>query len=182
MHLDFGLQVVMGRIPSDKPLSHMSSALQTAVTWMLGRGVNRIDVECSRNRNDLILNVGTTDKVSETLLYSPVSPLGLMEESGDLPKRLTDRLALEDETTVISSERLNPEMSVALLSYGTGDIITGLSYVFGATLFQWRLSMALTQMRINVGLSPDQLDAYFKDGQADYLPSTRISDLPLFRS
>lgn len=78
-------------------------------------------------------------------------------------------------TSIVESYDLQPEIPVTLLSYGLGDMFTGL-FALGVNYVKWQVSLKMVQLYIRHSLTDDQLTKFLiKSG--DYNIRQKVSAL-----
>lgn len=182
------------------PLTEMAFGIETAISHFLGRKVARF--ECKRSKldnGDCRLDF-TALKQSGPMVISKVMNIRNAANEGFYPKVILDSECFLNEpgfsslvedgqhrhqgfvsksdanmtTTVVESDA-NPNTSLALISYGLGDMFTGL-FALNVRYVKWQGSLTKTQLYIKHNISEQKLTQYLTASQ-DYDVARKIKTL-----
>jgi hypothetical protein len=158
------------------PLTELSFCIENAAAYMLGRGVWRMRFSRLYDK-DLLVNVRGGFAPKPMTFGLPAS-LGMMAKDGFFPKTIktedfftipgqrklvrdgSHRLVeYSEESTVILTRDMNPDMSLGLLCYGISDFVTGFFY-HGVKTIEAQFSLAVFQYKLDKGFDKDWLTKY----------------------
>jgi hypothetical protein len=203
--ISYDLDSCTASISADSTLTELAFAVESAVSHFLGRGVNRFECTRTRQENgNCVLNFKALKK-SGSMKFSKVASLGSAVDAGILPKNIPghenfqmeegfDKVISEGQhkhgtaivgrkkeadgstwTSIVESFDLNPELPISLLTYGLGDMFTGL-FALNCRYLKWQVSIKKTQLYIRHSVSCETLKRFLVATQ-DYNITQKVSAL-----
>jgi hypothetical protein len=199
------LDSCIASISAESTLTEVSFAVEAAACHFLGRGVNRFDCTRTREEKGTCVLKFKALKKSGPMQISKVGSIGSAVESGLIPRKIpaNEKFQLEESgfqkivtegqhkhggprlasrkqdgstcTSIIESHDLRPELPLSILSYGLGDMFTGL-FALNCHYVKWQVSLDTIQLYIRHNLSDERL-AKFLLSNADYVIDQKVSAL-----
>lgn len=180
--MSFGESESIVRVPLSMHLAELSFGLQQIVEWNLGRGVTKWKLERRRDRGEMVVTVSNHGVEPKRLSYSTPEPFIGLVKAGFMPLDVQERwLPGKNEKTfelvdgnsrinrifrnkgesILVMEDINPETDISDFCYGQGDIMIEL-FMRGSTKIQTQVSLAVLQMRVNMGMSESELANFWE--------------------
>lgn len=199
--MDFSIQQCSATLNGDAVLTEMAFAVEAAVSHFLGRKVHRFECRRSRlNNGDCHLEFNALKQsgpmvvskvmdvytaIAEGVIPRQISePDSFLTESGFMPKAedgqhrhkgYSSKRESGLTTTVVESDGFSSNSTLSLISYGLGDMFTGL-FALNVSHIKWQGSARKTQLFFKHNLSDKQVADYLRSRQ-DYDINRKIKSL-----
>jgi len=202
--ISYDLDSCTASITADSTLTEVAFAVESAVSHFLGRGVNRFDCTRTRQENGNCVLTFKALKKSGPMVLSKVGSIGYAVEENLFPRNIpaSENFQLEekgfekivsegqhkhvamvvgrkkdgrDTTSIVESFLLRPELPFAILTYGLGDMFTGL-FALKCNYVKWQGSLNKVQLYIRHNLSDDRLKKFLLSN-SDYNVQQKVSTL-----
>lgn len=202
--INYGLDQCVADVSADCSLTEVAFAVESVASHFLGRGVNRFDCTRIRQENgNCTLNFKALKK-SGPMVLSKVGSIGYAVEENLFPKSIPaiENFQLEEKgfekiisegqhkhgsvlvgrkkdgsntTSIIESFLLRPELPFAILTYGLGDLFTGL-FALKCNYVKWQGSLNKVQLYIRHNLTDERLKQFLLSS-SDYNIQQKVSTL-----
>jgi hypothetical protein len=179
----FSMAVVYGRgsiratIPLDVQVSWMSFTIEQGMEWMLGKGVHRMKFERTLLPDKKVELLIESDNVNpQSLQFAAVTKLERLADEAAIPEELEEKWSIGQAGTILTSEGVRTELSIADLTYGLSDMIVAF-FLRGAQKARYQISRKDAQIWVDLGMSREELSE-FVGKERDYGPETTIGHLP----
>jgi hypothetical protein len=173
-------ETIKAVIPPDVQVSWMSFTIEQGLEWMLGKGVHRMKFERLRLPDGKVELLIEADGVkSQSLKFASVTKLKILADEAAIPEELEERwgVGLASEAgTVLTSEGVRTELSIADLTYGLSDMIVAF-FLRGAQKARYQISRKDAQIWVDLGMTGEEVVKFVKV-ERDYGPETTVGDLP----
>ena len=180
MSVTYEREAIKAVIPPDVQVSWMSFTIEQGLEWMLGKGVHRMKFERRRLPDGKVELLIEADGVrSQSLKFASVTKLEILADEAAMPEELEEKWGLTEvgkAGTVLTSEGVRTELTIADLTYGLSDMIVAF-YLRGAQKARYQISRKDAQIWVDLGMSREEL-AEFIGTVRDYGPEITIGHLP----
>ena len=202
--INYGSEQCVADISSDCVLTEIAFAVESVTSHFLGRGVNRFDCLRVRQENGNCTLLFKALKKSGPMVLSKVGSVGYAVEQNIFPRNISasDNFQLEEQgfekivsegqhrhgsfvvgrkkekdktTSIIESLQLNPKVSFSILTYGLGDMFTGL-FALNCSYLKWQGSLNKIQLYIRHNLTDERLKQFLQSN-SDYNTRQKVSTL-----
>jgi hypothetical protein len=202
--ISYDLDSCTASITADSTLTEVAFAVESAASHFLGRGVNRFDCTRTRQDNGNCVLTFKALKKSGPMVLSKVGSIGYAVEENLFPRNIpaSENFQLEekgfekivsegqhkhgsvvvgrkkdgsDTTSIIESFLLRPELPFAILTYGLGDMFTGL-FALKCNYVKWQGSLNKVQLYIRHNLTDERLKQFLLSN-SDYNIQQKVSTL-----
>jgi hypothetical protein len=201
----YGLNQCVVDVTADADLTEVAFAVESVSSHFLGRGVNRFDCTRTRQENgDCRLHFKALKK-SGPMLISKVCSIDLAVRENLFPKNIPadEHFQLEETgfnfekvadgqhrhrnvivcrkkennntTSIIESFLLKPELPLDVITYGLGDMFTGL-FALNCKYVKWQGSLNKVQLYVRHNLSDEKLKSFLLSN-SDYEINRKVSTL-----
>lgn len=203
--VNYGLEQCVADISADCSLTEVAFAVESAASHFLGRGVNRFDCTRIRQENGNCTLSFKALKKSGPMVLSKVGSIGYAVEENLFPRQISagENFQLEENgfekivsegqhrhgsivvgrkkvggetTSIVESFLLRPELPFSILTYGLGDMFTGL-FALKCKYVKWQGSLNKVQLYIRHNLTDERLKQFLMSNAADYNIHQKVSAL-----
>lgn len=178
MNVTFGRGLIKAVIPSDVQVSWMSFTIEQGLEWMLGKGVHRMKFERTILPDKKVELLIESDGINpQSLKFASVTQLKILADEAAIPEEIEEKYGVgEAGGTVLTSEDLREDLTIADLTYGLSDMIVAF-FLKGAQKARYQISRKDGQLWVDLGMSDLELAAFIGKVR-DYGPETTIDNLP----
>lgn len=200
--INYDLESCAASISADSTLTEVAFAIDSVTSHFLGRGVNRFDCTRTKQQNgNCVLNFKALKK-SGPMVLSKVASIGFAVAEKIFPRDILDveKFELNDKgfekvvldgqhkhgsiinkkdggntISIVESFVLRPELPFSILTYGLGDLFTGL-FVLNCNYLKWQGSLNKVQLYIRHNLTDKELSKFILSDE-DYDVLKKVSTL-----
>ena len=178
MAVTFGRGSITAVIPSDVQVSWVSFTIEQGLEWMLGKGVSRMKFERKLLPDKKVELTIESDGINpQSLKFASVTRLKILADEAAIPEEIEEKYGVgEAGGTVLTSEDLREDLTIADLTYGLSDMIVAF-FLKGAQKARYQISRKDGQLWVDLGMSDRELAAFLAK-ERDYGPETTVEQLP----
>lgn len=202
--INYDLDSCTASITADSTLTEVAFAVESAVSHFLGRGVNRFDCTRTRQENGNCVLTFKALKKSGPMVLSKVGSIEYAVKENLFPRNIaaSENFQLEEKgferivsegqhkhgnmvvgrkkddshtTSIIESFLLRPELPFAILTYGLGDLFTGL-FALKCNYVKWQGSLNKVQLYVRHNLTDERMKQFLLSN-SDYDIHQKVSTL-----
>lgn len=179
MEVSYSRDEIVASLKPDFQLSWLSYIVEQGVSWFLGRGIWKFEIERSTNGPLIVLKMkAATAPLGKGLTMSCVANLGQIYKDGYFPENLEEsfRLSRDEEFTVAEFLELDTSRDIAFIAYGISDTISAF-FLKGAEKAWFQISLRRVELCVDLGMEAEELKEFIGKAQ-DYTESTTVGDMP----
>lgn len=201
--INYDLNQCVVDITGDAALTEVAFAVESVASHFFGRGVNRFDCTRVRQENGNCTLTFKALKKSGPMLISKVCSVGEAVKQHLFPENIPvnehfqleetgfETLASEGQhrhgnkisnkkeknktTSIVESFFLKPELPIDVITYGLGDMFTGL-FALNCNYIKWQGSLNKVQLYVRHNLSEEKLKQFLYSN-SDYDIKRKVSTL-----
>lgn len=179
MEVSYSRDEIVASIKPDFQLSWLSYVIEQGVSWFLGRGIWKFDIERSMNGPLVVLKMkAATAPLGRGLAMSCVANLGQIYKEGFFPDKLVEsfRVNRGGEFTIAEFLELDLTRDIAFIAYGISDTISAF-FLKGAEKAMYQMSRQKVELCVDFGMTEEELKEFIGKSQ-DYTESTTVGEMP----
>lgn len=178
MEVSYSRDEIVASLKPDFQLSWLSYVIEQGVSWFLGRGIWKFDLERSMDGPVIVLKMkAAAAPLGRGLAMSCVANLGQIYKEGYFPEDLQESFRINrKEFTIAEFLELDTSRDIAFIAYGISDTISAF-FLKGAEKAWFQLSLRRVELCVDLGMNSEELKEFIGKKQ-DYTDSTTVGDMP----